>query len=296
MGPALTGSATDTGPTLILAELRSNGPPTPENAVRVVTTTCSNTEIVCALGCADMLVGVDEHSDFPQDVVGRLPRVGPDLGIDPRRVAALAPDLVIASLTVPGHEKVVNNLHDEGLKVIAPQPLSLSDVWRDIRDIARLLGVPERGERLAQQLEDAIPKPPTTPSGPRILVEWWPKPVIVPGRKSWVTDLIHAAGGTSVLGHEDVESRPLQPGEGALLAPDAVVIAWCGVPFNKYRVDVVTRRDDWQEVPALRNNRVIPISEAWLGRPGPRLLDGFHALRAVVESCHSFRDTEQRDA
>ncbi len=254
-------------------------------AVRIVTTTCSNTEIVCALGCADMLVGVDEHSDFPEDVVARLPRVGPDLGVDPKKVAALKPDLVIASLTVPGHEKVVQDLRDERLNVVAPQPLSLADVWRDIRDIADLLGVPERGERLAQQLIDAIPTPPTTPTGPKILVEWWPKPVIVPGKKSWVTDLIHAAGGVSVLGHEDVESRPLQPGEGAALAPDAIVIAWCGVPFEKYRVDVVTRRPDWQDVPALKNQRVIPISEAWLGRPGPRLLQGFHALKAVVDSC-----------
>ena len=61
--------------------------------MRVVSLTCSNTEIVCALGCADALVGVDNHSDFPEDVVSRLPRVGPDLGIDPEAVSALEPDL-----------------------------------------------------------------------------------------------------------------------------------------------------------------------------------------------------------
>ena len=253
--------------------------------LRVVTTTCSNTEIVCALGCAHMLVGVDEHSDHPQEVVSALPRVGPDLGVDPEKVAALEPDLVIASLTVPGHDKVVAGLRERGLPVIAPQPLSLPDVWRDIRDIARALGVPERGEALARELEDAIVPTPDSPAGPRILVEWWPKPVIVPGRKSWVTDLIHAAGGVSVLGQEDCESRPLAPGEAAALAPDAVVIAWCGVPFHKYRTDVVTRRSDWQDTPALRQGRVIPISEAWLGRPGPRLLQGYRALRDVVRSC-----------
>jgi iron complex transport system substrate-binding protein len=50
--------------------------------MRVVALSCSNTEIVCALGCADCLVGVDDHSDFPADVVERLSKVGPDLGID----------------------------------------------------------------------------------------------------------------------------------------------------------------------------------------------------------------------
>ena len=62
--------------------------------MRIVSLACSNTEIVCALGCADLLVGVDDHSDHPEDVVARLPKVGPDLEIDVDRVAALEPDLV----------------------------------------------------------------------------------------------------------------------------------------------------------------------------------------------------------
>jgi NAD(P)-dependent dehydrogenase (short-subunit alcohol dehydrogenase family) len=49
--------------------------------MRVVAHSCSNTEIVCALGCGDRLVGVDDHSDFPADVVGAIdflssPRAG----------------------------------------------------------------------------------------------------------------------------------------------------------------------------------------------------------------------------
>ena len=47
----------------------------------MVSLACSNTEIVCALGCAEMLVGVDDHSDHPPEVVRALPRVGPDLGV-----------------------------------------------------------------------------------------------------------------------------------------------------------------------------------------------------------------------
>src|SRR5471032_3588215 len=97
-------------------------------AVRVVSLTCSNTEIACALGCAGYLVGVDDHSDYPVDVVTKLPRVGPDLGIDVARVAALRPDLVLASLTVPGHERVVAELEAAGLPFFAPEPVSLEDV------------------------------------------------------------------------------------------------------------------------------------------------------------------------
>lgn len=59
--------------------------------MRIVSLACSNTEIVHALGCAHLLVGVDDHSDWPPEVVDPLPRMGPDLHIDVDRVAALDP-------------------------------------------------------------------------------------------------------------------------------------------------------------------------------------------------------------
>ena len=47
--------------------------------MRVFSHTCSNTEIVCALGCAQLLVGVDSDSDYPPEVVAGLPKTGRDL-------------------------------------------------------------------------------------------------------------------------------------------------------------------------------------------------------------------------
>ena len=106
--------------------------------MRVVSHTCSNTEIVCALGCSDMLVGVDDHSDFPPEVVRGLPKVGPDLGVDAKRVEQLKPDLVLTSLTVPGHEKIVDALEAAGLPLLVVEPQSLEDVYSDIERIARV--------------------------------------------------------------------------------------------------------------------------------------------------------------
>ncbi|NLY93992.1 MAG: cobalamin-binding protein [Myxococcales bacterium] len=254
--------------------------------MRVVSLACSNTEIVCALGCAEMLVGVDDHSDHPPEVVRALPRVGPDLGVDPARVAALSPDLVLASLTVPGHERVVESLEAVGLPLLVLAPKRLDDVFHDVRRIAEALGVPARGEALAAELERGLaPLPPIGERPPRILVEWWPRPVIAPGKKSWVTDLIERAGGVNPLAGDDVESRPLTDEEAAALAPDAVVLSWCGVPFEKYRPDVVRRREAFAKTPALVHDRVCCISEAHLGRPGPRLVDGLRELREVVRAC-----------
>lgn len=256
--------------------------------MRIVSLACSNTEIVCALGCADLLVGVDEHSDFPVDVVGPLPKVGPDLDIDVDAVAALEPDLVLATLTVPGHEKVVERLEAAGLPYVAPEPTSLDDVYRDIRDIGRLLDRSERAEALVTEMRaelDARAEHVDESEGdaPSILIQWWPKPVITPGRQSWATDVVRAAGGRAVLGDEDLKSRPMSDDEVAELAPDAVVLSWCGVHPDKYRPDVVLRNERWQNLSFVRDGRVYCVGEPYLGRPGPRLVDGVRQLRSIVE-------------
>lgn len=256
-------------------------------ARRVVSLTCSNTEIIAALGHGDRLVGVDDHSDFPVELVGGLPRVGPDLSIDVEKVAALEPDLVLASLTVPGHENVVAGLQAAGLPFIAPRPQCLDDIFDNIRQIAGLLGVAETGARVADTMARGLASSEGRAPGeprPKIAVQWWPKPVILPGRQSWVHNLIQLAGGENLIGDEHVESRPLTDEELRDLAPDAIVLSWCGVAENKYRPDVIYRNPLWQDVPAVKNRRVVSISEAYLGRPSPRLVDGYRALRRLIRS------------
>jgi iron complex transport system substrate-binding protein len=250
--------------------------------MRIVSLACSNTEIVHALGCAHLLVGVDDHSDWPADVVGPLPKVGPDLNIDVERVAALEPDLVLATLTVPGHEDVVARLQEAGLPYVAPEPVSLEDVYRDIRDIAHRLGVPGRGEELVSRMRRELDAPDPSPDAPTVLIQWWPKPVIAPGRLSWATDVLHAAGGRGVLEADDVKSRPMSDDEVAACAPDAVVLSWCGVDPAKYRTDVVLSNPAWADQAFVRKRRVHTVGEPFLGRPGPRLVEGVRRLRPIV--------------
>lgn len=292
------------------------------SVMRIVSLACSNTEIVCALGRADLLVGVDDHSDHPVEVVADLPKVGPDLDIDVERVAALEPDLVLATLTVPGHEAIVERIEAAGLPFIAPEPTCLGDVYRDIRDIGRLLDADEPAETLVGAMRAELGDGPAgtdetdegrwaathgsgDPSGgliagpsgsrrgggvtgesdddrPTILVQWWPKPVITPGKRSWATDVIHAAGGRALLGHEDHKSRPMTDDEVAELDPDAVVLSWCGVHPDKYRPDVVLRNERWRTLDFVTERRVYCVGEPFLGRPGPRLVDGVRRMRAIV--------------
>lgn len=257
--------------------------------MRIVSHTCSNTEIVCALGCAEFLVGVDQDSDFPPAVVRALPQLGRDLSLDVARVRELAPDLVLTSRTLPGHEKIVDELQAEGLRSLVCEPLTLEDVYGDILRIADALDVHARGEVLVAQMRAQMPPIEAGDDAPRVLVEWWPKPVIAPTRDSWASDLIELAGGANPWRDLPGKSQPLTDAQAIEGAPDLVVMAWCGVPLHQYRAEIVSRRPGWEQVPAVRHGRVHAVTEAFLGRPGPRLVDGYRALRDHVAQARAAR-------
>jgi iron complex transport system substrate-binding protein len=250
--------------------------------MRVFSHTCSNTEIVCALGCAEMLVGIDTDSDYPPEVVAPLPKLGRDLDLAAERVKDFKPDLVLTSLTVPGHERIVEALRADGLPLLVIDPLSLDDVYDNIVQIAEALGVLARGRALVAQMQAQMPPVERAAPRPRVLVEWWPKPVIAPAAQSWVTDMIELAGGENPWKHAAGKSLPLEDAAVVAAAPDAIVMSWCGVKVQNYRADVVARRPGHERIPAVQQHRVHAVSEEFLGRPGPRLVEGYRALRDII--------------
>ena len=250
--------------------------------MRIVGHTCSNTEIVCALGAGRMLVGVDSDSDFPPETVSPLPQLGRDLELDVARVAALRPDLVLTSLTVPGHERIVEALRAGNLPILVIDPIGLDGVYDSIVQVAEALGVLNKGRALVAQMQADMPPVEVSGARPKVLVEWWPKPVIAPARLSWVNELLRLAGGVNPFESRDGKSAEVSDDEVRAAAPDAVVMSWCGVKEEKYRRDVVARRPGWSEVPAVKHGQIYPITEAFLGRPGPRLVEGYRALARIV--------------
>ena len=102
-------------------------------------------------------------------------------------------------------------------------------------------------------------------------------------RRSWVHDLIERAGGHNALA--DCASQTLSMTDAPTIPIDLIAMSWCGVKADKYRRDVVLRREHWQSVRAVQQQNVVAISEAFLGRPGPRLVQGYQQLRAAIASC-----------
>ena len=258
---------------------------------RLVSIAPSNAEIVGALGAAQRLVGTESSSDFPPEVL-RLPRLGPDLAVDLEALAALQPDLVLASLTVPGMERNVAGLDALGLPMLVTAPRSLADIRSDIRRIGAALDgtagdsaaraaavVAAMDAELAALHAQARGRPPV-----RVFLQWWHEPMFTPGAACWSNELIEAAGGVNVFRDLPAQSAQVAPEAVVAADPEVIFLAWCGVPFDKLRPERVLRRRELAGISAIRAGRVYPVDEALLGRPGPRVVQGVAAMAAAIRA------------
>lgn len=252
-------------------------------ARRIVSVGPSNTEILHALGLGRRIVGVDRWSDYPPRV-RTLPNVGSDLRVDVDRVLALQPDLVVASLHVPGMEDNLPRFEQASLPYVAVGGVGLAGVWEDMRVIGRFTGRAPRAARLiadTRRRMDAVAAryAGATPR-PRVHWEWSGRPHVA-GRRSWVTEMLRMAGGENVYADLDVESTRVTLEEAVARQPDVVVACWCGARATP-TVHRVRTRPGWESSPAVRDGQVAVFAEDLFGRPGPRLADGLERLARLL--------------
>lgn len=246
---------------------------------RIVSLAPSNTEIVYTLGLMDRLVGVDDWSDWPSETAA-LPKVGPDLDVDIAAVAALRPDLVLASLSVPGMEKNVAGLVEAGLPYVVLDPGSLDEIWENIHRVGELCGVVEQAARVTAGLTarvEAVRRAAADAPRRRLYWEWWPKPIYTPGRGNWLTEISALVGGENIFAGYDLPNvRVDDPLEVVRRRPDEILLAWTGArrpdPAHVYR------RPGWEALPAVVGRRVRVLEEGLFNRPSPRLVDGLEHL------------------
>jgi iron complex transport system substrate-binding protein len=250
---------------------------------RIVAIAPSNTEILHALGLGRRIVGVDHWSDYPPRVK-RLPQIGSDLRVDTDKVVALQPDVVVASLHVPGMEDNLPNFEQAGLPYLALGGRGLDGVWQDMRTIGFYLGRAQRAEALIaltqQRMASVQARYGTATLRPRVHWEWSARPVVA-ARQSWITELLHMAGAENAYADLDVESIRITPEQAIARQPDIVVACWCGarkLPTVQRLLD----RPGWTTTPAVRNRRVAVFAEDLFGRPGPRLADGLERLAQLL--------------
>ncbi len=263
-----------------LAELgASGGPP----AQRIISLCPSNAEIVGALGVFDRVVACEDSSDWPE-AVAQCERLGPDLGPDLDRVAALAPDLALSSLSVPGMERIVTGLRVRGVAQLVLAPRSLADVIAEIVAVGAALGVPDAAQTVQAQLlaeRDALVAARPTQRR-RVYLEWWPRPMFSPGAACFSNELIDLAGGINVFAERPGASVEITADDLIAADPAVCFVSWCGVALDRLDPQNLVQRPGLAELAAVRGGHVYPLDERFSGRPGPRMLEAARIMARAI--------------
>ncbi|WP_223701467.1 ABC transporter substrate-binding protein [Sutcliffiella deserti] len=255
--------------------------------MRLISICPSNTELLHYLGLTHMLVGVDDFSDWPKEIQN-LPKLGPDLQIDMDKVEKLEPDLVLASLSVPGMEKNIEELKKRNIPYIVLNPQSLKDIEKDLLSLGKITNTKAKAMEVTDCMNELIHTykelAATIPSKTKVYWEWWPKPVFTPGKINWLTEISELAGATNVFADKNVASHQTDWEEVAEKNPDVICMIWVGVKESKMKPAHVKKRPGWEEnVAAVKENKIFCLEEALFCRPSPRLL---HGLKKVAHLLH----------
>ncbi|MEO7040272.1 MAG: ABC transporter substrate-binding protein [Gemmatimonadaceae bacterium] len=284
--------------------------------MRIISLLPAATEMVCALGAADMLVGISHDSDYPAEFlhagiprvtrstidsnaapaeIDRMVRVADTLGealhvLDAEAIATLEPDLIITQGLCD-----VCAIREADVRIIAeslwhpPVVLSLSadsleEVMNDIRRVGAAIERSPLAEALVTRFEDRLRKVHerlvvASVPRPRVAVLEWTDPLYNAGH--WVPQMVRRAGGIEVLAKAGERSRVVTMDEVVASNADTIIVAPCGYDVERSASEGASqlKRADWSWI---AKRRVWAIdSGGLLSRPGPRLVDGVETLAQI---------------
>jgi iron complex transport system substrate-binding protein len=259
--------------------------------IRIVSLAPNVTSILLALGAGRHLVGV---SRWCKDVasVGRRRAVGDCWQLDVAEVMKLKPTLLIGS--VPFAPETVAKILAEPVAFLAINPRTLMDIENDIRLLGGLVNRAVAAEHLIARMRSGFAAVRRRAAGardaerPKVYCEAWPSPRI--SSPPWVNDLVRLAGGTIVV----PTGQRVTDQQVAEANPDVMILAWAAVG-NRAKPASALRNPAWKDVSAVKHKRVFAIRDELLNTPGPPLVGGAQALRAIFRSLASAgRATEKQ--
>jgi iron complex transport system substrate-binding protein len=279
--------------------------------MRIVSLLPSATEMVCALGLEDQLVGVTHECDYPPSVL-RLPKVTRTLipseassgqidrlvreqlhttralyRLDLPLLTEVRPDLIVTQSLCGVCAVAQDDVHAAlallpgDPRVINLEPKALSDVFAAMRQIADAARVPAEGviQSLMARVESVAARSAAVDRRPRVALLEWLDPPFSCGH--WSPELVRLAGGVEGLGRERHPSRTLRWEEVTAWQPEVILLACCGLNAERTLEDVALFRSipGWQDVPAVREGRLyVTDGSQYFSRPGPRLVDSLEIL------------------
>ncbi len=285
-------------------------------ADRIVSMLASGTELVCALGLGDKLVGRSHECDYPP-WVRRLPEVshptfdigGSSRDIDERvrqrlrageplyeveesLLAELAPDVLItqthcevcAVSPADFAHKVSAKLQRQ--QVVALSTGTLAAILQGFLDVASVLGKPTEGAALVDSIRvrlAALAEKTRALPHPTVVCLEWIEPAFAMG--NWGPELVELAGGINLLGTPGAHSTTTPWSAVREADPEILVVAPCGFGLERTlrEMHLLAEQPDWRELKAVRSGRVfVADGNLYFNRSGPCMFDTPEILAEIM--------------
>lgn len=276
------------------------------------------TEIACALGLADEIVGVSHECDFPAAArskpvmvrsridptiigsgeidrqVGDLLRSKQSLyALDEKLFKDSEPDIILTQglcdVCALDYNDVVQAARSlpQDPTIVSLDPHCLSDILNDVLRIGEVTHRSRQAESLAQELklrvEAVRDRTARSASQPRVACLEWFDPLYIAGH--WVPEMVQIAGGNDVLGTAGEPSVKIEWEALIASGPEVLILMPCGFDLERAirESSLLKNRPGWQILPAVRDGRVFAVSGAdYFSRPGPRLIDGLEIVSQLI--------------
>lgn len=277
----------------------------------------SSTEIVCALGLEENLIGITHECDFPQAIANKphltasrishetmsskeidhavrsqLDGHGSIYDLDTKLLEELNPDLIITqelcdvcAVSYKTVEKAAR-VYASGAQVVSLEPNTIEDIFENIKTIGALTETSVKASEVVENLQNRLDKikekTKNLVNRPRVFMLEWLEPPFAPGH--WTPQQVEIAGGNCLLGEAGKRSVTTTYEEIFESKPDVMVLIPCGY----YAKDILRQLEntyfppEWRELPAVKNGEVWALdATSYFSRPAPRVVEGIEILAKI---------------
>ncbi len=241
--------------------------------------TPSATEVVAALGSTAQLVGVDDFSQYPEEVK-KLPKVGSFLTPNLETIIRLKPSFVVVDDV---HGNVAGALRDAKIETVECAIHALPDVEKALRTVGGRLGKATEAAAVIERIERAMDAAAAKRSGkrPRVLVIIDHETgglgnLVAAGPGSWADELLAVAGGENVLASSGIRYPKVSLEEVLRAQPDVILDISCAPGPSGV--------DAWKavDVPAAKTRRLRALNDQFLCAPSPRVDQALAVLAKAI--------------
>ena len=246
----------------------------PDRPHRVVCLIPSVVDIVYSLGAGADVVAISDFTKYPKEALQK-PSIGLPLNPSIETIVALHPDLVLGSGDLNTLE-FVGHLQRLGIPVFMVDPHGIEGIYASILSLGRALNREADANTVVAQLRkrvDAVKARVADKPKMRVFMAIWYDPVMTIGKRSFISELIEAAGGRSVT--DDISQEWPEVSVETIVSrqPDALLLE----NGSKITVEELKARPGWEHLRAVQQGRVYYTDDR-IEYPSPIAFDALEDL------------------